>query len=380
VLTLQPKGELMATVLIKSGHHGKRTHTDIEFQLVKGIRMGAAGPYLLVDGTGKPGFPQRPIRMRVRNDADYEIRGADASYFSTHSPGAKPLATIEPTPGAGEESDQQIKDRIDERFRILKEMVTGAADSKVRGMVVTGAPGVGKSHDVEMALARHDLINRMSFNPDASDQDVRRMTASGTYNPPYDFVKGHMSPPALYRKLYDKSGKGDVLVLDDCDGVLFDDQALQLLKAALDTTKRRVISWNTDNRNEDAPPTKFEFNGSIIFITNVNFERIIAEGRPAKLVPHLEAIMDRCFYLDMTIDTLREKLLRIDQVSRDMGMLTKQGLEPLEVDEVLEFVHANAHRFRMLSLRRVVQLGDLRRTRRNDWQRMAEVTLFKGRN
>jgi hypothetical protein len=380
----------MATVRIKNGMHGGKSHSDIEFQILKGLTVGARGPYLTVDGstacfegTRIFTFPQRSIRMFVQGDGDYEISGPDADRFipvarSHFVPGAS--ATVESVEQMPEETDDQIKDRINERFRILREMSVGAAEGKVRGMVITGAPGVGKSHDVEMALARFDLINRMSFNPDASDQDVRRMTSSGGYNPPYGFVKGHMSPVALYKTLYDKSGKGDVLVLDDCDGVLFDEQALGLLKAALDTTKRRVLSWNTDNRSEDAPPTRFEFNGSIIFITNVNFERMVAEGKPAKLAPHLEAIMDRCFYLDMTIDTLREKLLRIDQVARDMGMLTKQGLEADEVTEVLDFVHEKAHKFRSLSLRRVVQLGDLRRTRKSDWKRMAEVTLFRGRN
>lgn len=376
----------MATVLIKSGYHGKRQHHNLEFGILQGLRTGTRGPYLLVDGASQQGFPPRPIRMFVTSDSDFEIRGEDAARYSTHAlahaSGERPTATIEATPAAPppEETDEEIRNRIDERFRVLKDMTIGAAEGKVRGMVITGAPGVGKSHDVEMALARHDLINRMSFNPDASDQDVRRMTSQGGYNPPYGFIKGHMSAPALYKTLYDRSGKGDVLILDDCDGVLYDEQALQILKAALDTTKRRMISWNTESRNEDAPPNKFEFHGSIIFITNVNFERQIRDGRPAKLVPHLEAIMDRCFYLDMTIDTLREKLLRIDQVSRDMGMLTKQGLEANEVDEVLEFVHEQAHKFRSLSLRRVVQLGDLRRTRKEDWKRMAEVTLFKGRN
>lgn len=380
----------MATVRIKNGVHGGKNHSEIEFQILKGLTVGSRGPYLTVDGStarsgGQPvfTFPQRSIRVFVQGDGDYEISGPDADRFipvprSHFVAGA--TATVEAVEQIPEEGDDEIKERINERFRILREMTTGASEGKVRGMVITGAPGVGKSHDVELALARHDLINRMSFNPEATDQDIRRMTASGGYNPPYAFIKGHMSPVALYKTLYDKSGKGDVLVLDDCDGVLFDEQALQLLKAALDTTKRRVLSWNTDNRSEDAPPTKFEFQGSIIFITNVNFERMISEGRPQKLVPHLEAIMDRCFYLDMTIDTLREKLLRIDQVARDMGMLTKQGLEPNEVDEVLEFVHEKAHKFRGLSLRRVVQLGDLRRTREKDWKRMAEVTLFRGRN
>ena len=92
-----------------------------------------------------------------------------------------------------------------------------------------------------------------------------------------------------------------MLVLDDCDSVLVDDVALNILKAALDTSKKRVVSWNTESRvlRQEDLPNSFEFKGGVIFITNINFKNV----RSKKLKEQLEALESRCHYLDLTIDT-----------------------------------------------------------------------------
>jgi len=98
-------------------------------------------------------------------------------------------------------------------------------------------------------------------------------------------------------------------VFDDCDSILQDELSLNILKAALDSKKTRKICWNTDSyklRNEGVPDT-FNFEGSAIFITNLKFENV----KSKKLQDHLEAIQSRCHYLDLTLDTERDKLLRI---------------------------------------------------------------------
>ena len=84
-----------------------------------------------------------------------------------------------------------------------------------------------------------------------------------------------MSAIGLYTKLYEYSDKGNVVVFDDCDSVLLDDLALNILKAALDTSKKRRISWNTDSTylRKEGIPDSFEFNAGAIFITNIKFEK-----------------------------------------------------------------------------------------------------------
>ena len=95
---------------------------------------------------------------------------------------------------------------------------------------------------------------------------------------------------------------GSVIVFDDCDTVLFDDLSLNILKAALDTGKKRIIQWNTESRvlDREGIPDKFEFEGAVIFITNVKFDAV----KSKKLRDHLDALMVRCHYIDLTIESV----------------------------------------------------------------------------
>ena len=167
-----------------------------------------------------------------------------------------------------------------------------------------------------------------------------------------------------------------MLFRSDCDSVLLDDLSLNILKAALDSSKKRTIHWNTDSRllRQEGVPNSFEFKGGAIFITNIKFDHV----KSKKLRDHLEAIESRCHYLDLTIDTTREKLLRIRQVVRDEGMLDGYDLEDAAKAEVVEFVEANKDRLRELSLRMVLKIADLRTSFPNKWASVATVTCMRG--
>ena len=133
---------------------------------------------------------------------------------------------------------------------------------------------------------------------------------------------------------YNYADKDNVLVFDDCDSVLLDDLSLNILKAALDSKKSRRIHWNTDSfklRNEGVPDS-FEFKGSAIFITNIKFDNV----KSKKMRDHLEALESRCHYIDLAIDTDREKLLRIKQITND-GMLDEYALGAEVVEEIVDF-------------------------------------------
>jgi hypothetical protein len=184
-----------------------------------------------------------------------------------------------------------------------------------------------------------------------------------------------MSAIGLYSKLYEYSDKKSILVFDDCDSVLLDDLSLNILKAALDTSKKRMIHWNTDSRilRSEGVPNSFEFKGGAIFITNIKFDHI----KSKKLKDHLEALESRCHYLDLSIDTEREKLLRIRQVVRDCGMLDSYDLSDEAKAEVVDFIEINAKRMRELSLRMVLKVADLRVSLPAKWQAVATVTCMR---
>ena len=132
-----------------------------------------------------------------------------------------------------QESDESILNRLRERFEILDDMTRAVKKGDVKAMIVTGPPGVGKSFGVEKVLSKHDV-----FASVAQDEKLKK----------YEIVKGAMSAIGLYSKLYHFSDKKNILVFDDCDSVLMDDLSLNILKAALDTSKKRTIHWNTDSR------------------------------------------------------------------------------------------------------------------------------------
>jgi predicted AAA+ superfamily ATPase len=239
-------------------------------------------------------------------------------------------------------------------------MTRAVKKGDVRAMIVTGPPGVGKSFGVETVLSKHDIMANI-----AQDEKLKK----------YEVVKGAMSALGLYSKLYQYSDKKNILVFDDCDSVLLDDLSLNILKAALDTSKRRMIHWNTDSHmlRKEGIPDSFEFKGGAIFITNIKFDHV----KSKKLRDHLEALESRCHYLDLTIDTEREKILRIRQIVRD-GMLSAYEFAPELVEEILEFVTDNAGRMRELSLRTVLKVADLRKSFPERWRTVAEVTCMRG--
>jgi len=259
------------------------------------------------------------------------------------------------------ETDEEILNRLRDRFEILDDMTRAVKKGDVRAMIVTGPPGVGKSYGVEKVLSKHDVFANV-----ANDEKLKK----------YEVVKGAMSAIGLYSKLYEYSDKKCILVFDDCDSVLLDDLSLNILKAALDTSKKRMIHWNTDSRllRSEGVPNSFEFKGGAIFITNIKFDHV----KSKKLQDHLEALESRCHYLDLTIDTQREKVLRIKQVVTECGMLDSYELTDEAKLEVVDFVDANKDRMRELSLRTVLKVADLRVSMPAKWKAVAEMTCMRG--
>ena len=255
------------------------------------------------------------------------------------------------------ESDDAILARLRERFDVLTDMTKAVKSGDVRAMIVSGPPGVGKSFGVEAVLEKDGLLDTLAER-----------------KPKYEIVKGAMSSIGLYSKLYEFSAEKNVVVFDDCDSILMEDLSLNILKGALDSSKRRFISWNTDSRilRSEGIPDRFEFKGAAIFITNIKFEHV----RSKKLRDHLDALESRCHYIDLQMDTTREKILRIRQIVQD-GMLDDYNFEQIKKDEVVDFIVTNQAQLRELSLRMVLKIADLRRAFPSTWTAMARTTCMR---
>ena len=309
--------------------------TGMVFPLVEDFKVGAKGGYVTVDGRAIAGFPDRNIKIACDS--------ADA-YTSTK-------AKTE----SRKESDEETVDRIRERFDMLGDMTKAVKKGDVRAMIVSGPPGVGKSHGVEEVLDRYALMETLGG----------RQT--------HEVLKGAMSAIGLYCKLYKMADKGKVVVFDDCDSIFNDELSLNILKAALDSKKTRKICWNTDSfklRNEGVPDS-FNFEASAIFITNLKFDKV-----KGKLREHLSALESRCHYMDLTIDTDREKMLRIRQVTND-GMLDSYRFDDAMKEDIVDFVDINKNRLRELSLRSVLKVADLAKAFPTKWEAVAENTVMR---
>ena len=330
-------------VKIVNGTYRNLEIKDAVFPLVKDYKEGKNGNFITVDGSAVTGFPDRSIRIKVVSKDDFEMLEDGESVDSTEA--------------AKVETDDEIIERLRERFSILEDMTYAACDGVVRGMVVTGPPGVGKSFGVEQVLKDAGIMKKLS------NDSLRR----------FGVEKGAATPIGLYQLLYDYSAEGSVLVLDDCDSVLYDELSLNLLKAALDSGKNRTLSWRSESRAlaNNGVPDQFDFKGSIIFITNVKFERT-----RGKLKDHLDAIMSRCHYLDLTLDTMRDKFLRCKQIVAD-GMLNEYKFGEDEQKDLMDYIYTNKNKLREMSLRMVLKIADLKKMNATKWKSYAESTCMK---
>jgi hypothetical protein len=337
----------MTQVLIRNGEYRKQDVSGLRFTLLRDFQTDAKGGNVVVANDGTfPGMPEQ-IRIRVDSIEDIEITGARSVSKQDNV-----VEFIKP-----EESDEQVMDRIEKRFSILDDMTKAAIAGDIRAMIVVGPPGVGKSYGVEYQLEKAGMFDQIS------GKKIK-----------YQVIKGAMTPIGLYCTLYKNSDPRNVLVFDDCDSILLDDVALNILKAALDSGKKRRIHWNADSSmlRREGVPDQFDFKGSVIFITNLKFDHL----KSKKLQDHLEALQSRCHFLDLTLDTTRDKILRIRQIFRKGDLFQDYELTAEQGEEIVQFMQDNHARLREISLRMALKLADLTKIGSN-WQALAESTCMK---
>lgn len=353
----------MANVTIFAGEYRGTTVKNETFRLVSDVKTGSKGMFVTVLDNGTLGYKGKSVRVKIKSMEDITVSGQNIADMSdkerrkANKDDNVFSLMVTKEPEVYVESEEAAIERIRERFDILDQMAEGTTTGAVRAMIVSGPPGVGKSFGVEKVLEQASLFDKMA-------QRKNR----------FEVVKGAMSALGLYAKLYKFSDPGNVLVFDDCDSILLDDLSLNILKAALDSSKKRYISWNTDSRmlSNEGIPDRFEFKGSVIFITNIKFEHV----RSKKLKDHLDALESRCHYLDLTMDTQRDKFLRIKQIVRD-GMLDSYDFEDGAAQEIVDYMWEMKSRLRELSLRTVLKIADLRKMSAHNWKRLAETTILK---
>jgi hypothetical protein len=256
-------------------------------------------------------------------------------------------------------TDEEILTNQRRRFRTLDRMTAGVIAGKVRSMIVSGPAGIGKTYTIEGMLERA-----------ADDSKIT-----------YKKISGFVKATGLFKALWENRSEDSVILIDDADSAFDCEVAMNLLKAALDSSKRRIISWASEkiflDEVGDEIPNEFEYRGSMIFITNKNFETAISQGK--SMAPHFQALISRSFYIDLNFASTREYVLRIEDVLTNTDMAYTLGLDSNDTNFLVEYVRENSLRMRELSLRMVLKLAKVLSfaDSREDFLEVAEVTCLR---
>lgn len=239
---------------------------------------------------------------------------------------------------------------INQRFEFVGDMVLMLANGDQASVVVSGPGGLGKSHTVVAALEAAGLA-------DVTVLDEFQVGSVLNTAKSYRVIKGYSTPKGLYRTLYEN--KDGVVVFDDCDSVLKDPVSLNLLKAALDSYDRRIISWRADMRDEELPQS-FEFKGRVIFISNLPSDALD------------QAIISRSMAVDLSMTT-EQKIQRMQFLLDQPGFMPEYA-KNLKQD-ALDLINALRDSVKELSLRTLIQVTKIRKSAGAKWKDLAEYTI-----
>lgn len=207
---------------------------------------------------------------------------------------------------------------INQRFGFLEKFTNMVLDGETVSAIVTGEGGLGKSHTIMGALEK-------------------RGWQEGTQ---YVVVKGYATPKALYGTLWEHRDK--TIIFDDCDSVLKDAVSLNLLKGALDSYDKRTISWLQKGFIDDNLPNSFEFQGNIIFISNMSSDKLD------------QAVKSRSMTIDLSM-TLKDKIERMNYILPSVMPSYPMDLKQTALDFMAQ--HADiAKEFNMRTLQKIIKI------------------------
>lgn len=221
---------------------------------------------------------------------------------------------------------------INQRFEFLGNLTQMVIGGVTPSLIVTGEGGLGKTHSVNQAIKETDMTE--------SD---------------YVFFKGYSTARGLYNALYDNNGK--LIIFDDCDSVLEDKVAVNILKSALDSYEKRTITWMAKMNKNDEYPQQFDFTGRIIFISNKSKESMN------------DAILSRSLTVDLTM-TPDDKIERMTSI---IGSILPEYSLDIKKD-ALNFLSEVKNEV-SLNMRMLIMVSKMRMTYPDNWKDMARYMV-----
>jgi len=260
-------------------------------------------------------------------------------------------------------SNPIVQDVIN-RFQTVQKIssIFATGNMAQKGIIISGDAGTGKSHYVKQAFVETGKTESVDMNKSVS------FTAA-----------------AFYVKLFLNRNAGDVVVFDDCNlaGSTGGDKKaiIDMLKGAMEMTKgERIIGWERATQNQlmkdNGVPSQFDFQGSIIWITNYSFEQLAKWAGP-----HWEAMSSRFIQVPIRLNE-QEKLMYTLYLLEDIKMLegdiceTFEGGYPQEiVDTTIKYIRKNYKDMTNVTARIAAKIADTMYNFPNDWEMLLENQL-----
>jgi hypothetical protein len=246
-------------------------------------------------------------------------------------------------------TEKQNRYGINDRFGFVEKLVTMVATGVQPSAVITGEGGLGKTYTVTKTLEANGY-------KDISDLADFQVGAVINTRKCFTMVKGYSTAKGLYRTLFENNKS--VIVFDDCDAVLKDPVALNLLKGALDSYGKRIISWNADMRDEDLPRS-FNFEGRVIFISNMDQDKID------------QAIRSRSMMIDLSM-TLDQKIDRMEYIAQSPEFLPE--FDAKCKTDALALIREIKEDCKEISLRTLISVTKIRASNK-EWRDLATYML-----
>lgn len=251
---------------------------------------------------------------------------------------------------AAKAAERDAKFGINTRFEFVEKLVNMVAAGVQPSAVITGEGGLGKTYTVTKTLEKNGF-------KDMSDMSEFQVGATISRSKVFTMVKGYSTAKGLYRTLFENNKS--VIVFDDCDAVLKDPVALNLLKGALDSYGKRIISWNADLRDDDLPRS-FNFEGRVIFISNMDQNSIDQAIRSRSM------LIDLSMSADQKIDRM-EFIAKCDSFMPEYDKKVKQ--------ESLALIRELKDEAKEISLRTLISVCKVRAANPEDYRDMVEYMI-----
>jgi len=280
--------------------------------------------------------------------------------------GTKCMLTRQPVipPPAGQvKSDDEILTEIKDRFGVMSILVDGAIEGNIRALLISGASGVGKSYMI-----------------------LKKLQSARTFDETrFEIISGGISAINLYKLGYKMRHPGSVIVLDDSDKIIKDIEGLAILKALCDSGQFRTVHWLKESAaliDDDGNPieTSYEFEGTMVFVTNYNIQKLAEEDKNA-FASQLKALSDRALYLDLLIHDRSQLAVWVNHVASSSNLFEEQEVSPAQGAQILQYINDHRDTLRDLSLRTVTKSCDLMKTVARvgtvTFEQLANTTLIR---